>query len=97
METRSTRTRTSFPISAISCSERISREDVIARFEEEVGNPDWVTSSDIVLIGKCARGLAREYRLDRGDAPEEFYKLCLDMELGLSIAATVRRSVGQLR
>ena len=70
---------------------------VIAKFEEKVDNPDWVTSSDIVPIGKCARHLARQYRLDRAHAPEEFFKLCLDMGLGLSTAVSVMRSVKQLR
>ena len=54
---------------------------VIAKFEEKVGNPDWVTSGDIVPIGKCARDLARQYRLDQADTPEEFFRLCLDMGL----------------
>jgi hypothetical protein len=33
---------------------------VILKFEEKVGNPDWVSSSDIVPIGKHARDLARQ-------------------------------------
>ena len=70
---------------------------VIRKFEAKVGNPNWVTSGDIVPIGKCARDLTRQYRLDRLHAAEEFFKLCLDMELGLSTAAIVRRSVMQLR
>lgn len=72
-------------------------EVVIAAFEGKVGNPDWVTSSDIVPIGKCARDLARQHRLDRAHAPEEFFKLCLDMGLGLSTAVSVMRAVKQLR
>jgi hypothetical protein len=70
---------------------------VIAGFEEKVGNPDWVTSSDITPISKYARDQARQHRLDRSSAPEEFFKLCLDIGLGLSVAAIVRRSVMQLR
>ena len=70
---------------------------VITKFEAKVGNPDWVTSSDIVPIGKCARDLTRQYRLDRKHAAEEFFKLCLDMGLGLNTAAIVRSSVMQLR
>ena len=70
---------------------------VIVKFEEQVGNPDWVTSGDILPIGKRARYLARQYRLNRTHAPEEFYKLCLDMGLGISTAASVMRSVRQLR
>ena len=72
-------------------------DGVIGKFEEEVGNPCWVTSSDIVPIGKFARALVREHRLNRAHAPEEFFKLCLDIGLGLDTARSVRRSVMQLR
>ena len=66
-------------------------------FEEKVGNPQWVSSSDIVPIGKFARDLTRQYRLDQADAPEEFFKLCLDMGLSLTTAESVMRSVKQIR
>ena len=66
---------------------------VVAKFEEKVGNPDWITSSDIVPITKTARDLARQYRLSKWDAAEEFFKLSLDMGLGLSAARMVRNSV----
>ena len=45
-------------------------DEVIMAFEEKVGNPQWVSSSDIVPIGKFARDLTRQYRLDQADAPE---------------------------
>ena len=72
-------------------------DPVIAKFEEKVGNPDWVTSSDIVPISKYARALTRQFGLDRRHAAEEFFKLCLDMGLGLSTAGIVPRSVMQIR
>ena len=72
-------------------------DPVILRFKEQVGNPDWVTSSDIVPIGKYARDLTRKFSLDRTCAAEEFFKLCLELRLGLSTARTARRSVMQLR
>lgn len=72
-------------------------DDVIAKFEAKVGNPEWVTSSDVVPIGKFARDLTREHHLDVSDAPEEFFKLCLDMALSLSTAESVMRSVRQVR
>ncbi len=72
-------------------------EPLIAKFEERVGSPKWVTSSDIVPIAKCARDLAREYHLSRWDAAEEFLKLCIDMGLGLSTAKIVRNSVMRMR
>ena len=70
---------------------------VIAEFEEKVGNPRCATSSDIVPLGKSARDLARQHHLNRAHASEEFFKLCLDMGLGLSTAASVMSSVKQLR
>jgi hypothetical protein len=72
-------------------------DEVITAFEEKVGNPQWVSSSDIVPIGKFARDLTRQYRLDKADAPEEFFKLCLDMGLSLMTAESVMRSVKQVR
>lgn len=72
-------------------------DDVITAFEEKVGNPQWVSSSDIGPIGKFARDLTRQYRLDKSDAPEEFFKLCLDMGLSLTTAESVMRSVKQIR
>jgi hypothetical protein len=72
-------------------------DNVIAEFEAKVGNPEWVTSSDVVPIGKFARELTRRHRLDVSDASEEFFKLCLDMGLSLSVAESVMRSVRQVR
>jgi hypothetical protein len=72
-------------------------EAVISAFEETVGNPQWVTSSDIVPIGKSARDLARRRHLDKTDASAEFFKLCLDMGLGSSTAESIMRSVKQIR
>ena len=69
---------------------------VIAKFAEKVGIPLWVTSGDIVPIGKFARALAREYRLDQVRASEEFFKLCLDIGLDRSTAINVMRSVKKL-
>ncbi|MDE0659252.1 MAG: hypothetical protein OXI79_06330 [Gammaproteobacteria bacterium] len=71
-------------------------DPVIAAFEEAVGNPEWVTSGDIVPMGTRARGLAREYQLERREAAEEFFKLCLDMGLGVHTAASVRSAVMRL-
>ena len=72
-------------------------DDVIVAFEENVGKPQWVSSSDIVPIGKLARQLTRQYYLDKVEASEEFFKLCLDMGLSLTIAESVMRSVKQVR
>lgn len=68
-------------------------DGVISEFEKKVGDPQWVTSSDVVPICKHARELTRRFGLDRSEAPEEFFKLCLDMGLGLNRALAVRQSV----
>ena len=72
-------------------------DSIIEKFEKKVGNPDWITSSDIVPIGKYAQDLARTYELDRNHASEEFFKLCLDMGLDLDTAQSVRQAVMKLR
>ena len=72
-------------------------DSIIEKFEKKVGNPDWITSSDIVPIGKYARDLAKTYGLDRNHASEEFFKLCLDMGLDLDTARSVRQAVMKLR
>lgn len=70
---------------------------VMGAFEARVGNPEWVSSSDIIPIGKSARDLTRQCRLNPHEASEEFFKLCLDMGLGLNVAQSVMRSVKQVR
>lgn len=70
---------------------------VILGFEEGVGNPAWVSSSDVPAIGKLARDLTRRYGLDRSSAESEFFKLALDMGLGLSTALRIKQAVQQIR
>ncbi len=72
-------------------------DEVVAAFEEGVGNPEWVTSSDIVPIGKLARDLTRRHGLDKSASADEFFKLSLDMGLGLSTASSVVRAIQQIR
>lgn len=72
-------------------------DEVIATFEEGVGNPEWVTSSDILQVGKLARDLTRRHGLEKSAAADEFFKLCLDMGLGLNTACSVMRAVQQIR
>ncbi|MFP1131206.1 hypothetical protein [Asticcacaulis sp. W401b] len=66
---------------------------VVLAFEEKVGKPEWITSSDIVPLGKFARELARNYNLDRTAAVDEFFKLCLDMGLGLNRSSQISRAL----
>lgn len=70
---------------------------VVAAFEREAGNPQWVSLSDAIPLGKFARKLVRQHGLDTADAPEEFFKLCLDMGLSLNVALSIMRSVKQAR
>lgn len=72
-------------------------DEVITAFETGVGDPAWVSSSDIVSIGKLARDLTRRHGLDKSSAADEFFKLCLDMGLGLSTAQSVLRAVRHIR
>ena len=70
---------------------------VIEELEEKVGNPVWVTSGDILPLGKLARDLTRQYSLPRNEAALEFYKLCLDIGLVQWIAKIVRDSVMKIQ
>lgn len=71
--------------------------EVISAFESRVGNPQWISSSDVVPIGKFARELTRRHQLDARDASMEFFKLCLDMGLGVGTAQSVSHAVKQIR
>ncbi|MCY4499029.1 MAG: hypothetical protein OXC14_17310 [Rhodospirillaceae bacterium] len=71
--------------------------EVIAKFEEKVGNPGWVTSGDIMPLGKLARDLTRQHPLPRDGAALEFFKLCLDIGLDPNVARSVRDSVMKIR
>ncbi len=72
-------------------------EPVIRMFEDKVGEPRWITSSDGIPLGKAALEIARRHGLDRSTAPDEFFKLCLDLGLSVYVAQTVMRSVLRLR
>ncbi|QCM12961.1 hypothetical protein CFBP6625_21570 [Agrobacterium tumefaciens] len=70
---------------------------VVVAFEAQVGDPRYVTSSDVVPLGKLARDLTRNHGLDKHDAADEFFKLGIDMGLSLDTASSIRQSVMQLR
>jgi hypothetical protein len=70
--------------------------DVIAALKAKVGNPEWLSSSDIVPLTKFARTLARQNGLDHSSS-EEFFKLALDLGLPLYTAGAIRRAVAQIR
>ncbi|BAL73736.1 hypothetical protein [Bradyrhizobium cosmicum] len=69
---------------------------VISTMKERVGNPAWISSSDILPIAKFARMLARQSGLDQ-NAAEEFFKLALDLGLPEYTAGAIRKAVHQIR
>jgi hypothetical protein len=69
---------------------------VIAAFVEKVGNPEWVSLSDSIPLGKFARALARDHGLNATGA-DEFFKLSLDLGLYINTAKGIRDAVKQLR
>lgn len=70
---------------------------MIQEFEMKVGDPRWVNGSDAIELGKFARQLVRRHDLDRTQAPEEFFKLCLDIGLGRSNSERIMASVKKVR
>lgn len=69
---------------------------VIVAMKERIGNPEWISSSDIVPLSKFARTLARQNGLDQ-TASEEFFKLALDIGLHIYTAGAIRKAVAQIR
>jgi hypothetical protein len=71
--------------------------DTVQAFEEKIAGLRMITSSDIVPLGAFARQLTRERTLDPGKAAEEFFKLALENDLGLSAAQSIRDAVKRSR
>lgn len=72
-------------------------EPVLQAFVEAVEDCGLITSGDIAPLSSTARQLARAHRLVPKVAADEFFKLCLDLGLDPSDAASVRSSVLQIR
>lgn len=70
---------------------------VLERFGDKVAECGQVTSSDIPVLCKFARQLARTHHLDPRTASEEFFKLALDHGLDLSTADFIRNQVRSVR
>jgi hypothetical protein len=66
-------------------------------FIREAGDPEWVSSSDAIPLGKYARKQVREHGMTGATAAEEFFKLALDIGLGLSPALVLMDAVKQVR
>lgn len=69
----------------------------IDAFEKAVPYPPYATGSDIPPLGKLARSLTKQYRLEKEHAIDEFFKLCLDIGLGLGAACSVANALRRIR
>jgi hypothetical protein len=72
-------------------------DKVMNAMKKAVEDCGMITSGDIAPLSSTARQLVRSANLERKAAAEEFYKLCLDLDLSPSNAASIRESVLQLR
>jgi len=72
-------------------------EVVLRAFEQAVRDCGMVTSSDVVPLGNFARKLTRDHGLSKHHASEEFFKLANELGVGMIAAASIHRSVMQLR
>jgi hypothetical protein len=70
---------------------------VSAAFEKRIAECGFVTSSDLVPLGKYTRQLVRANHLNSSDAAEEFFKLALESGLELHEARLIRDSVEDAR
>ncbi len=70
---------------------------VLQAFSQAVNDCGPITSGDIVPLRAKARELARASGLTGKEAADEFFKLCLDLDMSPSDAASIRASVLSLR
>jgi hypothetical protein len=68
---------------------------VRGEFKAAVDDCGFVTSSDVVPLGRKARRLARGLGLRPSEAREEFFKLALDCDVDIGSAISIRESAGQ--
>ncbi|MES1985902.1 MAG: hypothetical protein V4461_13205 [Pseudomonadota bacterium] len=69
----------------------------IKSFSQAVEDCGSITSGDIAPLSATARQLVRTHRLAPKMAAEEFYKLCLDLDMSASDAGCIRSAVLQVR
>ena len=70
---------------------------VLAEFEDAVGDPDEVTSGDVLPLGEVARKCVKRHGWEPRDAAEQFFLLALDLGLHASDARTIRDRVMKMR
>lgn len=70
--------------------------DLMRSFETFTKTLGQITSGDIEPLRTSARKLAREHGLTRA-SNDEFYKLCIELEIPLDFAESVRTAVSSIR
>jgi hypothetical protein len=63
-------------------------DKAILEFEEGITNPDWISGSDGIDLGKKAIKIARKYGIQKHEAADNFFKLALD--IGISFSQALR-------
>lgn len=72
-------------------------QQILTSFRDAVKDCGQITSGDIAPLSSRARQLVRSYNLEPRLSADEFYKLCLDLNLSHIDAASIRASVKQIR
>jgi hypothetical protein len=72
-------------------------DEAILEFEREIpSNPEWISGSDGIDLGKKAIKIARAHNIQKHKAADNFFKLCLDIGISFSqadmIQGIIRRS-----
>ncbi|MGQ3170530.1 MAG: hypothetical protein ACT6RZ_08905 [Methylophilus sp.] len=70
---------------------------ILTSFSDAVKECGQITSGDIAPLSSSARQLVRSYNLEPRLCADEFYKLCLDLNLHHMDAASIRTSIKQIR
>ncbi|MET3524416.1 hypothetical protein [Mesorhizobium abyssinicae] len=70
-------------------------EHVIEEFEEQIGNPEWFSGSDIIALTKKTREIVRRNRMRDSRYADEFHKLALDNGLSASNAEAVKKNAAE--
>lgn len=71
--------------------------EVTSAFENRIAESGFITSSDLVPLGKFARQLVRANKLNSSNASEEFFKLALEQGLEIHEARLIRDFVKTIR
>lgn len=70
---------------------------LLTSFSNTVKDCGLITSGDIATLSSSAKQLVRSYKLEPRLCADEFFKLCLDLDLSYFDAASIRTSIKQIR